>query len=195
MEELPEKAVVIDVKWALPWAWACWNCLHLASSCLQWARRDWYDRVFWSCKWIQSLALWYFTACCNTIILMISLTSSLGNWHLLTVVLILLERPWIPSSGSCLRSDRSWLQWCQKCTSSVMTDWIALSAREGVHWASGDMVLLSMKVWGLGGLLPQTSFWFGTSPICSGLLHLDLCPGLQGSPKLEYKRTPPEIIF
>ena len=34
----------------------------------------------------------------------------------------------------------------KKWTSSLMTDWIALRAREGVCWASDEMVLLSINV-------------------------------------------------
>ena len=44
------------------------------------------------------------------------------------------------------RSERISLQQCQKCTSSLMTDWIVLRVRERVCWASGEMVLLSINV-------------------------------------------------
>ena len=43
-----------------------------------------------------------------------------------------------------IRKNSSWV-W-QKCTFSFITDWIALRAREGVYWASGEMVLLSTNV-------------------------------------------------
>ena len=146
MEDLLAEADARDVRWALPCAFAYWNCSHLASNCLQWARRDWYISVDWSCKRIQSLASWYFTACCSTIIIMMSLTSWLGNWHLAIVAHILLDKACTPSSGSWQRSEKSWLQWCQKWTSLIM-DWIAFNACTGVCWASGVTVLLSTRVW------------------------------------------------
>ena len=169
------------VKWTLPWTWACWNCSHLASSCLQGARRDWYVKVVWSCKQIQSLASWYIMACCSTISLIIFLTSSLGNLHLVTRVLILLERACIPSSRSQQRSDKTWSQWCQKWMSSLITDWIAFRTRAGVHWASDEMVWLSIRIWRAQQSSPSTLSLSVSNPFCPGLLHLDQCSGLQGN--------------
>ena len=154
MEDLLAEADAIDVRWALPCAFACWNCLHPASSCVQWARRDWYISVDWSCKRIRSLASWYFTACCSTIIFMMSLTSWLGNWHLAIVAHILFDKACTPSSGSWQRSEKSWSWWCQKWTSSLIIDWIAFNASAGVCWGSGVTVLLSMRVWEGLAVLP-----------------------------------------
>ena len=148
MEDLLAEADARDVRWALPCAFAYWNCSHLASSCLQCAKRDWYVSVDWSCKCIQSLASWYFTACCSTIIFMTSLTSWLENWHLVIVAHILLDKACTPSSCRWQRSEKSWSWWCQKWTSSLIMDWIVFNACAGVCWTSGVTVLLSMRVWG-----------------------------------------------
>ena len=59
MDEASERVVTS----ALPLAWAS----HCCSSSLQCDRRDWYVRVVWSYKWIQSLASWYFMACCEVL--------------------------------------------------------------------------------------------------------------------------------
>ena len=153
------------VKWAL--SWACWNCSYLAASCLQWARGDWYVKGDLSCKWIKSLASWYLTACCSIIILVISLTSSLGNLHLLTRLLILLQRVFISSSGSWWRSDRSWFWWCQKWMSSLITDWIALRARAEVCCTTGEMVWLSIRVWRAWQSSPSNTIFICLQPFLS----------------------------
>ena len=55
----------------------------------------------WSWSWsqIQSLASWYYTACCRTMILSISWVWAWENLHWVMRVDIQVDRAWIPSSA------------------------------------------------------------------------------------------------
>ena len=105
---------------------------------------------------IQSLASWYHTACCRTLVLSICWVWAWGNLHWAMRVDIWVDRAWIPTSGNWQISGRSSSQKCQKCS---LANW-------GIFCYSGVMVPLS---WGTGEsvyLCPQTYIFSCFQPVC-----------------------------
>ena len=144
----PEEAVavaaqsIVSSAWLLIWAF--WNCWQHCSNVLQCCRSEVY--VSWLWRIIQSLASWSLTACCCSICLIVSLVWWSWNLQLLTSEVILVFK-------ECIFSFCCWKKLlmtsslkCQKCSSSLMQDYMALSAHVGVSWSPGVMVLLSISV-------------------------------------------------
>ena len=100
-------AVARLVNSALPFCCALLKCLHRCSSDLQCFRSDLYVSVAGSCCLIQSCASWYLIACCNSIILMVSVVCWSWNLQLFTKFMILVLRVCTCSFGCCLRSLRT----------------------------------------------------------------------------------------
>ena len=74
-----EVTAVMEGRSACPFSLAFWYCLHKDLSSLHWGRRAWYVSWDWSWSQIQSLALWYHTAYCRTMIFSISCVSGWGE--------------------------------------------------------------------------------------------------------------------
>ena len=127
-----EVTVVIRVRMAHPFSCNFWCCLHWDSSSLQWVRRDWCVSWYWSWRWMQSLASWYGTVCCRTMIFSISCVLGWGNLHWEMRVDNLVDRAWIPSSASWWTLERSSSQKYQKCS----PDLIVVSIASRASWGS-----------------------------------------------------------
>ena len=130
-----------------PLCLAFWNCSHLDSSSLQWERRAWYVSWDWSWFLIQSLALWYCTACWRTIIFRVSWVLGWGNLHLVTRLEMCWDSACIPLPACCLMLEISLSQWAQKYPLDLMVIAIASRVALGFFISSGITTPLSIRVW------------------------------------------------
>ena len=129
MDDAVEVTVVMEERSAWPFSVAFWYCSQWDSSSWQWERRVWYVSWDWSWSQIQSLSLWYHTACCRTMSFSISCVLGCRNLHWEMRVDLWLDRAWIPSFGSWQMSERSL---SQKCSSDLIVVLMASSTSLGV---------------------------------------------------------------
>ena len=144
---MEDVASVIEARSVQPLSFAFWYCPHHTFGILQWERRAWYVSWDWSCCLIQSLASWYLTACCRTMILSISMVGAGVNLELLMRSHMHWDSTWIPSSGCCCKSDTSSSLWAHKCSSDFIEVTITSNASLGVSMCSGVMTWLSIRFW------------------------------------------------
>ena len=172
---------VMYVRSACPLSLAFCYCFYLDSSSLQWERRDWHVSWDWSCQWIQSLVMWYHTACCRTMNFSISHVLACINLHWVMRLQMCWDSTCIPSPRTCLTLESSSSQWAQKCSSDFIVILMASRVALGVVMVSFIMVLLSIKVWRACLSLPSNMSLSCFHPYGSQQHGQSQCPGYPGS--------------